>query len=181
MVILSFFTKTALVGICYNRWRESLLSLPKKLLSGTSLVHVNSTTDSTETCMEGKMGYPGTLVPHLAHQEGSSHLLILLINSISFPVVKPIRKSKDSGGQPKKPFEGCTDGIKRRKTEDPWKQPEPSELAFAAQVEYRARGEVKISNIMKDTVLRGADNRMTKKNCHETLAAQKAPSLVIEA
>ncbi|CAH1977432.1 unnamed protein product [Acanthoscelides obtectus] len=29
-------------------WRESLFSLPKKLLSGTSLVHSNSTTDDTE-------------------------------------------------------------------------------------------------------------------------------------
>lgn len=100
-------------------------------------------------------------------------------NNIIFPVVKPVRKSRDGGGRPPKPFEECTDRTKRRKTEDVRKQLGPSELAFAAQVEYIARGEVKIPNIIKDVTLHGAEN-LARKISHETLAAEKALSLVIK-
>lgn len=101
-------------------------------------------------------------------------------HNITFPVVRPVRKRRNEGGRPPKPFEECTDRSKRRKTEDVRKQLEPSQLAFAAQVEYRARGEVKISNLIKNIVLHGPEN-ITRKKSHETLTAEKALSLVIEA
>ncbi|CAH1977430.1 unnamed protein product [Acanthoscelides obtectus] len=41
-------------------WRESLFSLPKKLLSGTSLVHSNSTTDDTEVRRRERMWGSGS-------------------------------------------------------------------------------------------------------------------------
>lgn len=99
---------------------------------------------------------------------------------VTFPVPNTGQKrSSGSGGRPVKDFEDCSERMKRKKTEDVRKNLTPAELAFAAQMEYRAAGEVNKSKLIKDistgTTLKSVDGP------HARYTPDKALSLVIES
>lgn len=107
---------------------------------------------------------------------------------ISFPVNLPSssRKRVSSGdedirGRPEKEFAESSDRSKRRKTEDIRKKYSPRKLIYAAQMGYRAKGELAASKILKkiSSNPKEAENLTRKSNhCQGKLSAEKALSLV---
>lgn len=100
---------------------------------------------------------------------------------ITFAVATHTQKISGSlGGRPNKSFEECTERTKRRKTADVRKQLEPEELAFAAQVEYRARGDIHSSKTIKQVAFAGPSSSVNVPKTHASLPSDKALSLLIE-
>lgn len=94
---------------------------------------------------------------------------------VSFPI-SDSNKRKNPGGRPSKDFEDCAERTKRKKTEEVRKQFTPFELAFAAQMGYRASGDLDRSKLIKDVSI----GTLKTTGSHASFSPDKALSLVIE-
>lgn len=89
------------------------------------------------------------------------------------------KRRSSSGGRPVKDFEDCAERTKRKRTEDIRKSLAPAELAFAAQMQYRAIGEVNKAKLIKDIASSATSKPVAES--HASYTPDKALSLVIES